>query len=74
MSDVRNVAAVAKEAVLDIPERYSGYREALVRQLMEILRHQEEGAGPTTRRTEIRRLLEGFSAKVAAKAEEEEDK
>ncbi len=69
MADARNIATVAAEVVLEIPERYDGYRESLVRQLLEILRRQDSDAGTTTRRAEMRRLIEAFSATVTVSAE-----
>lgn len=72
MADARNIAAVASEVVLDIPERYVGYREDLVRQLLDVLRHQGLDAGTNTRRTEIRRVLEAFGAQMTVKVEERE--
>lgn len=72
MADAKNLAAVAAEAVLEVPERYPGYREDLVRQLMGILRRQDEDVGQNTRRSEIRRLLESFGTQVAAKTQEDD--
>lgn len=72
MADRRNLGAVAEEAVLAIPERYPGYREGLIRQLMEILQRQGAGSGQNNRRSEIRRMLEAFGQEIASHTQEDD--
>ena len=72
MVDTRNLGAVAAEAVLGVPERYPGYREELVRHLMEVLRRQAADSGQNTRRSEIRRLLDAFGQEVVSQTREDD--
>ena len=56
---------VARDVVLEVPERYDGYREQLLSKLTEIIRSQESGITKTARRREVRRILEAFGQQVA---------
>ena len=57
---------VAREVALEVPERYDGYREHLLRKLTEVIACQGSGLLKAARRKEVRRLLEAFGQQVAA--------
>lgn len=72
MSSPGNLVTVARTTVLELPERYPGYREHLVGKLTEVIGSQATGSGKIVRRKEIRRVLEAFAHQVAAHLEESE--
>lgn len=56
---------VARDVVVEVPERYDGYRDQLLSKLTEIIECQESGLTKTSRRREVRRILEAFGQQVA---------
>ena len=65
-----NFINVAREVLLEVPERYAGYREDLLDNLTKTIGCQAGGVGATTRRRDIRRILEAFGQQVAHKVKE----
>ena len=69
MTKVRRVPGftkVARDVVLEIPERYDGYRAQLVHKLTDVIGCQRSGLSNAARRKEVRRVLEAFGQQVAA--------
>ncbi len=64
---------VARRVVLEVPERYDGYRGQLTGKLTEIIECQERGFTTTARRREIRRILEAFGQQVSTQTKETEE-
>lgn len=64
---------VAREVVLEMPERYDGYREQLVRKLAEVIGCQSSGFSTTARRREVRRVLKALGQQVAAETRRVEE-
>ncbi len=64
---------VARDVVLEVPERYDGYREQLLSKLTEIIECQGSGLTKTTRRREVRRILEAFGQQVATQTKRVEE-
>ena len=65
-----NFINVAREVLLEVPERYAGYREDLLDNLTKTIGCQAGAVGATTRRRDIRRILEAFGQQVAHKVKE----
>ena len=68
-----NFINVAREVLLEVPERYAGYREDLLDHLTKIIGCQAGGVGATARRRDIRRILEAFGQQVAPKVKEADE-
>lgn len=64
---------VAREVVLEVPERYDGYREQLLSKLTEIIECQGSGLTTTARRREVRRVLEAFGQQVTTQTKQMEE-
>jgi len=64
---------VARDVVLEVPERYDGYREQLLSKLTEIIECQESDLTKTARRREVRRILEAFGQQVATQTKRVEE-
>lgn len=64
---------VARDVVLEVPERYDGYREQLLSKLTEIIECQGSGLTKAARRREVGRILEAFGQQVATQTERGEE-
>ena len=64
---------VAREVVLEVPERYDGYREQLLHKLTEVIGCQGTSLTKAERRREIRRVLDAFGQQVAAQTNKMEE-
>ena len=63
---------VAREVVLEVPERYDGYREQLLHKLTEVIGCQGTSPAKAARRPKVHRVLDAFGQQVAAQTKKME--
>jgi hypothetical protein len=65
--DSNSLLSVAKDQVLGIPERYSGYRMDLVNLLVQVISLQSTESADVSRRREAKKLVSAFGDEAARK-------
>lgn len=64
---------VALRVVLEVPERYDGYREQLLQKLTEVIGCQGSDLAKVARRREVRRVLKAFGQQAATQIKKSEE-
>ena len=61
----RQLAAVIKEAIVTVDERYDGYREDLAKAMIAAVEAQQSSATESKRRDRIQQIVQTLGATVA---------
>ena len=64
MTASTKVIEVAKQQALNLSERYDGYRAAIARALIDVIRIQQEGLSEKGRRDKALKTIEALGTKV----------